>query len=109
MKYGKSDSLCASGATPAQRQRNTKESCVIALFVSALGTVIFAAIFAMAQAQHSVMVFDAGCIAELAKSEKTKVEAPMIDGKPDLKHVTLKDPVLRLTLSCGHYEIRRDK
>lgn len=73
--------------------------CLVAL-------VLGAASAAQSPTQRAVMVWESNCI-ELSKDRSTRFEAPMVDGQPDLKHGTLVKPVIKLSETCGHYEVRR--
>jgi hypothetical protein len=75
--------LCSGTVTPALKERND---------------------------QYGVMVWDSSCIKSLFKTEETRMEAPMVDGKPDLKSLRLINGGVELVPNglegCGHSEIR---
>jgi len=59
-------------------------------------------------AQYAVMVFDHRCLSNIAIKPTTTVEAPMVDGQPDLKHSAMKGASIDIDMSCGHVEIRKN-
>lgn len=65
------------------------------------------AMLAVAQVQKIFLVFDSGCIEELTRGPETRIEVPVIDGKPDYKHGILYKPLTKVNKACGHYEVRK--
>lgn len=73
----------------------------LVLFVMAVTILAFVAV---AQVERAVLVFDGNCISEVTKGPHTRLEFPMIDGKPDKKNGALTGVIVKYNESCGHYE-----
>jgi hypothetical protein len=58
-----------------------------------------------AEDKQAYMVWDQRCIV-LEKQPSTRVEAPMVNGEPDMKRVRLIGAKATLSTSCGHIEMR---
>lgn len=51
-----------------------------------------------------VMVFDRSCIRSLAPVAGTRIEAPLVNGAPDMKRATMFGPIAaNLVEGCGTY------
>jgi hypothetical protein len=60
--------------------------------------------------QYAVMVWDADCITALAKSLRTKMEAPLKDdesGEPDMEKATVAGLLVNFNRGCGRIEVRK--
>lgn len=57
--------------------------------------------------QIARMVWDPDCINEIYKTRNTKVYAPMVDGSPDLKKLTITGVGANIIMDCGHIEVIR--
>lgn len=60
------------------------------------------------QSQSGYMVWDARCLSEVVKAPETKLIAPLIDGKPDMKQAYVVHVHATYEPSCGHIEIKHD-
>jgi hypothetical protein len=56
--------------------------------------------------QYTVAVWDRICLEKAEFTENSKMEAPMVDGKPDMEHVTLKGTKVTFKSNCWRYEVR---
>ena len=59
--------------------------------------------------QQAYMVWNRPCIKEVPLTDKVYIEAPMVDGKPDLTKAVIRGQVAIYEPSCGKIEIRRVK
>ena len=59
--------------------------------------------------QQAYMVWNAHCIKKIEQTDKVYIEAPMFDGKPDMKQAVIRGQVATYEPSCGKIEIRRVK
>lgn len=62
--------------------------------------------FKCVPSQHPVMVWGADCIKSFHGKKDTTLEAPIVDGKPDMSQAVLLHAVLSITEACGHVEVR---
>jgi hypothetical protein len=66
-------------------------------------------ILAKAELQRAFVVWDKSCIHSVGPSEKMRMEAPMVDGKPDLANAKVYGLAVDYDFGCGRIEIRRVK
>lgn len=59
--------------------------------------------------QQAYMVWNKPCISKIEQTDKVYIDAPMVDGKPDLKQAEIHGQVATYEPSCGRIEIRRVK
>lgn len=59
--------------------------------------------------QQSYMVWDKTCIKEVIVKASTFIDAPLVDGKPDLKQAIVHNLNVIYDSTCGRIEIRRVK
>ena len=59
--------------------------------------------------QQAFMVWDAVCLSDPKIGLKTKLEAPMVNGEPDMRKALLYALPVTYNKACGHVEIRRVK
>lgn len=64
---------------------------------------------AQVELQQSFMVWDKTCITEIKMDEKLHLEAPMVDGKPDMTRARLFGVMTTYDPGCGRIEIRKVK
>jgi hypothetical protein len=56
---------------------------------------------------YGIMVWPNTCITEVQVGQHTRIEAPMVDGKPDMTRALLLGVHATYTPACGHIEIRK--
>jgi hypothetical protein len=59
--------------------------------------------------QEAYMVWNKPCIIKIEQTEKVFIEAPMVDGEPDLKRAVIHGQIATYEPKCGVIEIRRVK
>lgn len=57
--------------------------------------------------QQAFMVWDKTCLDKAEIQEKTYMDAPVVDGKPDMKKAQIHNLALTYNKNCGRIEIRR--
>lgn len=57
--------------------------------------------------QRAYMVWDKTCPIKVEPTEKLYMDAPMIDGKPDMKRAVIHGLAATYDQGCGRYEIRK--
>jgi hypothetical protein len=60
--------------------------------------------------QQAYMVWDHKCIKGLKPSENMFIDAPLINGEPDMKHAKIEGGgvLVDYEVQCGHVEIRKE-
>lgn len=59
--------------------------------------------------QVGYMVWDSVCIKSVSKNLKTRMEAPLVDGVPDLNKARIYGEDVDFDRGCGRIEIRREQ
>lgn len=57
---------------------------------------------------YAVMVWDRKCLDSLELSDKSWVEAPLVNGEPDYKRMIVYKTKIKLEETCGRIEIRKE-
>lgn len=61
-----------------------------------------------ASGQSAVMVWGDSCITSVERGIGTRIEAPMVDGKPDMKRALLYGVHASYIPECGQIQIRKE-
>lgn len=56
--------------------------------------------------QVAYMVWDKGCITKLEQTDHFYLDAPMVDGKPDMARAVFHGLMATYDPGCGRYEVR---
>ncbi len=56
--------------------------------------------------KYAVLVWSKGCITNIQLGDKTRLEAPLVNGRPDMREDKVYNSVVTYSLECGHIEIR---
>jgi len=56
--------------------------------------------------KYSVLVWGKGCITNIQLGDKTRLEAPLVNGRPDMREAKVYNAVVTYSPECGHIEIR---
>jgi hypothetical protein len=60
-----------------------------------------------AEPPAAYMVWDKTCIQRIELTEATRMEAPLLDGKPDMKRIQMRGQLVTFDPKCGRIEIRK--
>lgn len=56
--------------------------------------------------QYTMAVWDRTCLTKVEFTAESRMEAPLVDGKPDMTKVVLIHPIVTFNSNCWRYEVR---
>jgi hypothetical protein len=72
-----------------------------------VGLLLLCSSLAQEDERQAFMVWDARCLSAPRIAPATKLEAPMVNGEPDMKRAIIHSLPITYNVACGHVELRK--